>query len=524
MSSGSWQIIGGDYDRAGSASRSLKEALKRVGMAPTDLRRAMIAAYEAELNVVIHAQQGALSYALGDGMLDVTVEDKGQGIADVQQAMKEGYSTAPPEARALGFGAGMGLPNILKNTDKMHVQSRVGQGTKINFSISFRKYAGAKPASHSLVAAATECIGCMRCLHVCPTMALRVHKGAPMVLDSLCIDCTACLEVCKSGALRVDGSEDLPDPTGRTLVLPSAFLVEFGPRVRPQRTLAALYELGFRNVRILEAWESALRVAVQGYAREEGRVLPVIAPVCPAVINLIALRFPTLLSHVAPFHFPIEAAAMDVEKPAVILRLCPAGQTLLRQKAEHGSLDAIGPASLRKAVFPLISRETPEPVCGPGREQTDLKEPDLEGILQVGNVRNDMSVLEKAEAGLLHDIRILELYACDGGCFGSPLLTENALIGVRRWQRSRFKFEDGTVHALRRDAPWAPLSGLSLDAEPNRAIKMLSEIEATARNLPGRNCGLCGAPTCAAMAEDVIFGRADLSECWYMARKPEEAK
>jgi anti-sigma regulatory factor (Ser/Thr protein kinase)/NAD-dependent dihydropyrimidine dehydrogenase PreA subunit len=522
MSAGSWEIAGGDYDRAGSASRALKEALKRVGLAPADLRRAMIAAYEAELNVVIHAQQGTLSYTLGNGQLEVTVEDRGPGIPDVDQAMREGYSTAPPEARALGFGAGMGLPNIKKNADRLDIRSEVGRGTRVSFGIRFRPQAEGRRGAHSLLAAAGACIGCMRCLHVCPTMAVRVHKGVPTVLDHLCIDCTACLEVCKTGALRVDGLDDLPDPAGRTLVAPAAFLVEFGPRVRPQRTLEALTELGFREVRVLEAWESALRAAVVRYAREEARALPVIAPVCPAVVNLIALRFPALLGHVAPFRFALEAAALDVDTPAVIVRLCPAGQTLLRQQAAPGILDVIGPAPLRKAVFPLVSRGETGAVPEPARAPADARESDRKGILQVSNVRNDMSVLEKAESGLLHDIRILELYACDGGCFGSPLLTENALLGGRRWQRARCRAGGGTARALRRGAPWAPLSGLRLDADLGRAIQKLSEIDAAVRRLPGRDCGLCGAPTCAAMAEDVVLGRADLSECLYLARHSEE--
>ena len=105
-----------DFTSAGAASRDLKQHLKRIGAESDAVRRAMIAAYEAEMNVVIHAEgDGRLEAAVSDGQLDVDVIDHGPGIPDVESAMREGWSTASSEARALGFGAGMGLPNILRN-------------------------------------------------------------------------------------------------------------------------------------------------------------------------------------------------------------------------------------------------------------------------------------------------------------------------------------------------------------------------------------------------------------------------
>ena len=116
-----------DFTSAGAASRDLKQHLKRIGAESDAVRRAMIAAYEAEMNVVIHAEGGGrLEAAVSDGQLDVDVIDEGPGIADVESAMREGWSTASSEARALGFGAGMGLPNILRNSDRLqrHVHGR----------------------------------------------------------------------------------------------------------------------------------------------------------------------------------------------------------------------------------------------------------------------------------------------------------------------------------------------------------------------------------------------------------------
>ena len=117
MTAVSFPIEGGDFAGAGTASRGLKEQLARLGVEGEVLRRAMIAAYEAEMNVVIHARRGKLWARLNSGRVDLEVVDEGPGIPDVEKAMREGWSTAPAEARALGFGAGMGLPNIRRASD-----------------------------------------------------------------------------------------------------------------------------------------------------------------------------------------------------------------------------------------------------------------------------------------------------------------------------------------------------------------------------------------------------------------------
>jgi len=137
-----------DFTGAGAASRALKQHLKRIGAESETVRRAVIAAYEAEMNVVIHAAQGGvLEAAVDEGQLDVSVSDGGPGIPDIEAAMREGFSTAPPEARALGFGAGLGLPNIRRNSDRLRVTSEVGKGTTVSFTILPRSAATAGAAS-----------------------------------------------------------------------------------------------------------------------------------------------------------------------------------------------------------------------------------------------------------------------------------------------------------------------------------------------------------------------------------------
>ena len=133
----SHEIEGGDFDRAGEASGRLKDALKRLGAAPEAVRRAVIAAYEAETNVVIHARRGALHAVITPDRVDVDVVDEGPGIPDVERAMEEGFSTASEAVRQMGFGAGMGLPNIKKNVDEMILTSVPGRGTCLKMKVLF---------------------------------------------------------------------------------------------------------------------------------------------------------------------------------------------------------------------------------------------------------------------------------------------------------------------------------------------------------------------------------------------------
>jgi anti-sigma regulatory factor (Ser/Thr protein kinase) len=130
-----FSILGKDFTNAGSVSTEIKSILKEIGFDPTVIRRAAIASYEAEMNVVMYAVRAVVRLSATPGTIEIEFEDEGQGIADIEKAMEEGYSTATPEMREMGFGAGMGLPNIKKNADDLKISSEVGRGTKLGILI-----------------------------------------------------------------------------------------------------------------------------------------------------------------------------------------------------------------------------------------------------------------------------------------------------------------------------------------------------------------------------------------------------
>ena len=120
-----------DFTRAGEASGKLKRSLKELGFSPAVTRNVAISVYEAEINMVIHADGGCIDADIYPDKIKIVLADRGPGIPDVSLAMREGYSTAPENIRALGFGAGMGLPNIKKYSDNMNIKTELGVGTEI---------------------------------------------------------------------------------------------------------------------------------------------------------------------------------------------------------------------------------------------------------------------------------------------------------------------------------------------------------------------------------------------------------
>ncbi|MCL1983030.1 MAG: ATP-binding protein [Clostridiales bacterium] len=130
-----YAIPGDDFTRAGEASSSIKMRLKQMGFDPCFIRRVAIAVYEGEINMVIHANGGEIVVNISPASTDITLTDDGPGIPDVELAMKAGFSTAPENVRNLGFGAGMGLPNMKKYTDEMDIQSEVGVGTTVRMKV-----------------------------------------------------------------------------------------------------------------------------------------------------------------------------------------------------------------------------------------------------------------------------------------------------------------------------------------------------------------------------------------------------
>lgn len=511
----------------------------------------MVATYEAEMNVVIHAHGGRVQARLADDAINVDVIDNGPGIPDVELAMKEGYSTASAEARALGFGAGMGLTNIKRSSDRLRVTSHVGEGTRVSFTIYFKPQASRPPHFISLQASPEACLECGRCLAACPTQAIRIRDRAPNVIESLCIDCGSCIAACRPGALAIRNDisniDDLPHIDRLLLAVPLALLAGYGTTYPPDRVMAALRSLGFADVVSLAPQEAALRTATRAVAQSGKTSLPVITPICPAIVNLIELRFPSLIPHLAPFDSPLEAFQADhADQGVVYVVSCPSQRSaLVAHEAAAGILpggetvsEYVAPALLQHALISRLASQPKGggsrisgPICKVGNSSARSSVASNDGSpatlspapLVVTGVDHVLRVLEALENGLLNDIFILEPYACQGGCFGSPFFEEDFHVATLRWEEAEDRFDTHEEYppAVARRLPFAARQGIRLDADMAVAIEKLGRLQAILQTLPGKDCGACGAPTCTALAEDVVLERARIEDCPYLP-KPKE--
>ncbi|MGC4019100.1 MAG: anti-sigma regulatory factor [Muricomes sp.] len=130
-----YSISGDDFTRAGEASSDIKNKLKMLGVDNQAVRKVAIAMYEGEINMVIHGGGGEITVTISDEKITMILADQGPGIADISKAMQEGYSTAPQEVRSLGFGAGMGLPNMKRYSDEFQIESELGEGTTVTMKV-----------------------------------------------------------------------------------------------------------------------------------------------------------------------------------------------------------------------------------------------------------------------------------------------------------------------------------------------------------------------------------------------------
>ncbi|NLZ19095.1 MAG: anti-sigma regulatory factor [Bacteroidales bacterium] len=133
----SFDIERGNFADAGQASSSVKRLLKQLGVAPPNIKRTVVALFEAEINAIAHAYGGKIDVDIDDGKIVMVVADQGPGIPNLDLAMQEGWSTASPQVREMGYGAGMGLPNIRKNTDELKIDTEVGVGTTVTMTVYF---------------------------------------------------------------------------------------------------------------------------------------------------------------------------------------------------------------------------------------------------------------------------------------------------------------------------------------------------------------------------------------------------
>ena len=408
---------------------------------------------------------------------------------------------------------------------------------------------------HSVSLEANKCKGCTNCLKRCPTEAIRIRQGRAVINTDRCIDCGECIRVCPYRAKKAiyDPLERINDFKYKIALPAPALYGQFDNLDDLDYVLTGLIDIGFDDVFEVARAAELVSEYTRQYLRDPNVRKPIISSACPAVVRLISVRFPSLCENVIPLLAPIELAARMAKDEAIashpelkredigvfFISPCPAKVSYVKNPIGVSKTELDGTLSVSEIYFKLVSAmkkiETPMSLsktgiigiswAGAGGEAAALFN---DKYLAADGIENVIKVLDEIENDKISGIEFIELNACSGGCVGGTLTVENPYIAKARLQNLRRYLPvslnhitnavtPSDSHELPREVLWdcsitySPVFQLSDDA--GEAIRKMSEIQALYPKFPNLDCGSCGAPTCRALAEDIVKGEAKESDC-----------
>jgi len=404
---------------------------------------------------------------------------------------------------------------------------------------------------HSVTLDSSKCKGCINCIKRCPTEAIRVRNGKAYIISERCIDCGECIRVCPHHAKKAvyDSLETLQKFKWKVALPAPAIYGQFNNIESIDKVLTAIKQIGFDNVFEVSRAAEYVSEYTRKMMNEGNLVHPVISSACPAVTRLIRVRFPGLCRNVLPMLAPVELAARMARQEAqketglapeeigiFFISPCPAKVTYARSPLgiNKSSLDYV--LSI-KDLYPKIStliKHMGEPEqlsqsgiigvgwAGSGGESAALLN---EKYLAADGIENVIKVLEEIEDEKLSELDFIELNACNGGCVGGVLAVENPYVAKARIQMLR-KYLPVSCNSVKGEVPanvmWTvPLEYvpiLKLDDNLSEAMRKMMEIDKLVEDMPGLDCGSCGAPSCRALSEDIVRGQAEKGDCIFILR------
>ncbi len=413
---------------------------------------------------------------------------------------------------------------------------------------------------HALQIDEEHCIGCSRCMKICPTEAIRINGGKAAIQEHRCIDCGKCYEVCPAQAVTIkdDDFEAFRRYPHSVALLPAVFMGQFPDDISVSKVYAALYELGFAHVMEVESAAMIYKEAKEKYAREHPDVRPIISSFCPAIVRLIQIKYPSLVENVAPIKVPLDLSAMyaleELQSRGIpreeigLFYITPCAAKVSAVKAPVGEEKSIIDGVINmNLLYNRVYKHIKD--MGKNHQYKPLTRQRLstDAILStltngerrictakrsyaIDGIENVMDFLDKMENDEVEGVEFLELRACDQSCAGALLSCDNRfLCGERMYARARKAAERERNGEMARDREMEkyqdyliehsmvdevePRSMMVLDSDIGKALEKMERIEKMKTHLPQIDCGVCGAPTCEAFATDVVCEKATLHQC-----------
>ncbi len=403
---------------------------------------------------------------------------------------------------------------------------------------------------HSVTLDRDLCKGCTNCLKHCPTQAIRIQKGKAKILKERCIDCGECIRVCPYHAKKAvtDSLDKIKNYRYSVALTAPTFYGQFSRTENIEVILSALIDLGFDDVFEVAVGAEAITKRTKEMLKDKNLVRPTISSACPAVMRLIAIRFPNLIENIIPLKSPMEVSAAQARRNAVkktgfkpeeigvfFISPCAAKATVVKDQYNSEKSEVDGVISIKdicinmSKVVNKIENVTKTQDSGKlgvlwATSGGEAEASGAERYIAVDGIHNVIKVLEDIEDGKLSDIEFVEALACPGGCVGGPLTTENNFSARSKIQRICKKLSNVNAE-IDEDANfmwdervvYQPI--MNLDSDINIAMKKMNMIEELYEKFPKIDCGSCGSPSCRALAEDIVRGYAKETDCIFKLRE-----
>lgn len=409
---------------------------------------------------------------------------------------------------------------------------------------------------HAIKVDAQKCMGCTHCMKSCPTEAIRVRNGVAEIYADRCVDCGNCLRACPVNAFTVDHDsiDQIKNYKYRVVLFPSVMIGQFPEIYGEGEIYEALIQLGFTHIFEVEQPIEVLIQSIKGNVKA-AEDKPLISSFCPAIVRLIQSRYPSLVENIVSVKAPHDLAALNaielLEQEGAtraeigIFYVSPCSAKIAAVKRPLGEAESIVDGLINMNVMY-------NHIMGVVQKQSEVDTSEMrekltrDGIvwslprgearhfkkksMAVDGIHNVVKILERMENEEVPELDFLELKSCDQGCAGGILLTGNRFLTVERLQKrskrypmvDRRKQASGDFEVLTKKMELGRIQPdyvFALDTDRMKALEKMEKIDRILCQLPGIDCGGCGAPNCHALAEDMVQGRAKMTDCIFLQNR-----